>query len=272
MASWDWRSFVLLVFIGVILIVAFSDMISHQSPIPPTELPPLTLVFRTMTESPPLTMALPIVLTLVEDSPTIPTYHPLSPTYDLFLDINPPNCYEMPHDGIQCLGTVYNPYDEALEKVSLEALLWDQNAELIDRTAFTLPQKYIPPYSIAPYEVIFSRDQIRSDDFGGVIVNFVHAKQTPFVSPPTAFHDVSVEWDHHIYKLLGTIEHDLMPLTALRLVVSLIDDAEQLMAFRVIELDSLESPEHPIQIDLIPLLKDVVLGHVVYLEVIETDE
>lgn len=268
MASWGWRPFVMLVFICVIvLIVVLSDIVSHRSPIPPTELPPLTLVLRTITESPPIDRALPIILTLDAQSTIYPTSSPYIPTFDLLSDLIPPACYEMPHDGIQCLGFFHNPYAESLENVGLQIRLWNHEAGLIDSTVFTLPQKYIPPYSYAPYQVIFTQDYLRSADFGGVKVDVVHATLTPYIPPLIHFEAVGAEWHDNIYRLSGYLQHDLGQAVSARLVVSMVDREGQLMGFRVVEVDRIESGrKHPLDIDMMPLFSDETLRHLVYIE------
>jgi hypothetical protein len=274
MASWGLRPFVMLVFICVIiLIVFFSDVLFYRSPIPPTELPPLTLVLRTITESPPLDIALPVVLILVDDFPLLPTLPPQSPTSDLISDINPPTCYEMPHDGIQCLGLIYNPYDEALENVHLRMLLWNQDAELIAQSSFTLPQKYIPPYSLAPYQAIFTQDSLRSGDFGGAKVDFIHATLTPYIPHTIQFEETKAEWHDNVYRLSGYLQNDLDQELSARLVVSMTDGDGRLMGFRVIEVGIIESgAKHPLEIDLMPLWVDETLAHSVYIEMIADKE
>lgn len=272
MAGLDWRLFIMLVFICVIVIVAFSDIISHQSPIPPTELPPLTLVLRTITESPPINGALPIVLTLVDNSPDMPTHQPQSPTSNLILDITPPNCYEMPHDGIQCLGFIQNPYDETLENINLAITLWNRDGQFIERIAFTIPQTHIPPYSLAPYQVIFSRDDLQPADFGAVQMEFIHAQLAPFKPLQIMFDEKQVDITDTLYQLSGTIHHRLGGVRALRMVVSVIDDEQQLMGFRVVLLEAVESGrEYPLRVDLMPLFMDSIAGHLVYIETVEHD-
>ncbi len=269
MANWGWRPCVLLVFICV-LIVACSDTTPHRPSLATTDLPPITLVLRISTETPPTIYNLPILVTPRPQPPLITTTSMPEqnlPT-PLPLDVESPTCYEMPHDGVACLGWVNNPYNHALERVILRVDVLDTEAALLDTVSVTLPQHIISPGGSAPYQALFAGAGMSSAQFGGVSVDVIRAEPIQLNADKVVVDDVQGGRVDNLYRVTGQIRNEsehIVP--SVRVVVTVYNDEEQVMGFRTVEVYALQVGEtRKISVNVMPQINDMTLFHTLHVE------
>jgi hypothetical protein len=270
MANWGWRPSLLHVFLCV-LVVACSDTSPNLPSAPTTNLPPVTLTVRISTEAPPTHINLPILITPSHNSPQFPTFTPPAPVAWIStrpLELDTPTCYEMPHDGIACLGWVNNPYNHALERVMLRVDVFGVDASLLDSLSVTLPQHVIPPGGWAPYQALFAGVGLSASQFGGVEVDVIRAEPNLDTFDGVVVDELQGAWVDSLYQVTGKIRNDgERQLTDLRVVITVYDDEQGVMGFRIVEIPLLDIGEiYVLSLDMMPQVQHLTFSHSLHIE------
>jgi len=177
----------------------------------------------------------------------IRTLQPLDRTATRFATPTPlplgplaPVCYETISGGVLCLGGITNPYPHPIERVILHVEVYRADASLLDEAYVTLPQRIVPPGETAPYRALFGQ-HTPATQFGGVQAAVVRAERAPETPRlDVVFEAVMGDMLDEVYRV-STVLRNASPqeIGLLRVVVTLFDDQDRVLGFRVVELDSL---------------------------------
>jgi len=256
MGYWGWRPLVFSVFISV-WVIGCSSTQTNAPTSTPTVLPLITLTLRTPTTlTPSPTTGLPLITTLPHTPPPESDNQGLSrlPT-PLPLEIMPPTCYTQVNNQILCLGTVQNRQTQTLTNLVIAINLHDEMGAITDSQQVTLPQRFIPPNSIAPYHALFT---IEADNtIAQISVDAIRAEPAPDNTILLlSARNIQTEWQDSRFWVDGTVNNDT-PTTAqnIQVIVTLYDAIQRVIAYRILPIGMLTSGEStPFDLVLTPQL------------------
>ncbi len=251
MGHWGWRTLIVASVISVW--VAGCNLIgdSTVSTAPPTSYPAITLTIARAADraspSPPAS-----AVTLAAITPIMPTAHATIATGDpallqyatstpVPLVIEMPICTERTGGGVSCLGRIGNNLPFAVDRVVVDVgMIRGDGARILEAAA--IEQGMIPSNAYAPYRVMFD---VGWGDFSGITASLqsadLVAADTPLVSLPVD--DLRVELEGTNARVTGVIVNDGIDDVELsRAVVTLVDTAGHVLAYRVILLDQERLP------------------------------
>jgi hypothetical protein len=289
MGYWGWRPLLLCVFLSVWVVSCSSSSDASTSVIlPPTDLPPITLTVREpthiITEAPP---GLPTAATIVptsspsmdddDDDPT--QVYPVSsdvprletPT-PLPLNLPNPLCFETTEGGILCLGRVDNPLRNNVQRAAVRVDLFQTDGTLLDQRETLLEQRLIPAGESAPYHALFpgGEEQGLYREFGNASPHLLRAEwASRDAGPPLVHIDTSTgRFENGWYVVDVEVTNlDEEEATRLRLVVTLYNDNEQVMGYRVVETNTIGPQKTTsIRVEVLPQVQGTSLRHSIHVE------
>ena len=242
MGYWGWRPLVFSVFISV-WVIGCSSTQTDAPTTTPTVLPLITLTLRTpMTFTPSPTAGLPLATTLPHTPPPESDNQGLSriPT-PLPIEIAPPTCYTQVNNQVLCFGTLHNQQAQALTNLIITINLHDEIGTITHSQQVTLPQRYIPSDSIAPYHALFAIDE--GNTIAQISVDATRAEPAPDnVILRLSARNIQTVWQESRFTVSGTIINDT-PTRALnsQVVVTLYDADQRVIAYRILSIETLAS-------------------------------
>lgn len=193
---------------------------------------------------------------------------PATPT-PLAMPLDLPTCYETPAMSLLCLGHVANTLDQPVERAVVTVQLFqDDGTVLLEKTA-NVEQTIIPAGHSAPYRVLFPSGW---EGYGGIVVVLRSATSAQkvderFIAPVIENERGALENGHYVVS--ATLRNaDAQPAQALRVIVTLFGDNQQVVGYRVMQLDSAlpAGASLPIQIAVVPQVASEALSHTLYVE------
>jgi hypothetical protein len=178
---------------------------------------------------------------------TVPALPPMLP-------LTPPTCYETPAGSLLCLGSVDNTLDYPLEQAVVRVEVSGSDGKPLDSTVIEIEQAMIPPGQFAPYRALFDVDSRNVATVSAELVRANIAHDTG-----KRFTPVRVESDE------GTTVNGRYVVTAvlynpgpdnaqsIRVVVTLRDDTNQIVGYRVAQAGSDLAPGQrlPIRVEIV---------------------
>jgi LysM repeat protein len=189
--------------------------------------------------------------------------------------VQPPTCYETRPGSLLCLGRVDNPLTFPVESVTLEVRLVQDDGSVFQSERSTIEQVSIPSGSFAPYQATF---EAHSGDFASADARLISATQGAedrFVL--LLVQDVKgALLDGRI--LVNATIYNPGPQNAeiLRVFVTLLDSAERVIGYRVVNFDggiTLDTGAHlPLSMELTPQAFDTAPDYALYVEARPVEE
>lgn len=289
MGYWGWRPLLLCVFMSVWVVSCSNGSDPATSVfLPPTDLPSITLTVRepphSITEAPP---GLPTAATtmptaslspdddddparvrpVASDVPRLQTPTPLP------LNLPDPLCFETTEGGILCLGRVDNPLHDSVQRAAVRVDLFQPDGTLLGQRETLLEQRIIPAGESAPYRALFpgGEEQALHRQFGNASSYLLRAEWTARdagQSPPLRIEASSGRLEHGWYVVDVEITNlDEEEATRIRLVVTLYNDNEQVMGYRVVETATIGPQKTTlIRVEVLPQAQGTSLRHTVHVE------
>ncbi|MCB9451311.1 MAG: LysM peptidoglycan-binding domain-containing protein [Anaerolineaceae bacterium] len=161
--------------------------------------------------------------------PTLPTTTPPE------LPLAPPTCFAVPTNEIVCYGVVENTLPVVLERVTVRLYLFRENGSILAQAETGLEQSFVLPGLPAPYHVRFAADW---DEYAGVQTILTAATplensvivpltvETLTIQPVDTLHD-------RVFMTL--VNPAAQPVTNVRVIVILYDEAQRVTSYRVME-------------------------------------
>ena len=185
------------------------------------------------------------------------------------LSLPPPTCYETPLDSLLCLGEVPNTLDNPLEQVVVTVNLLDAAGAALASATAEIEQAIIPPGGSAPYRALFDVDPNavagavaalqRADDAEGVDERFT----------PLEARDAEVSIVDGRYAVAATLYNPgLATAQAVRVIVTLKDDAGQVIGYRVARVADSIAPDEslPVRLEIVAQTSVPEPEYTVYVE------
>jgi LysM repeat protein len=185
------------------------------------------------------------------------------------LPLEPPVCYEMPTMRLLCLGRVVNTLDQPVERTAVTVQLLQANGTTLLEQAANIEQALILPGQSAPYRVLFESGW---EGYTGIVTVLRSADTARnvnerFIAPRIENEQGVLE--NGLY-IVSAIVHNLdsLPAQGVRIIVTLYDDDQHVIGYRVIQLvhSLLGGESLPIQVAVIPQVAEEVMTHTLYVE------
>lgn len=266
MTYWGWRPVVCYIFISV-LVFGCTDEDTPSTP-EPIELPPVTLTVITPGLNPTRSPALPSVSTI---SPQITLSMTLTnDLYPLEAAVQTPTCYPTPQNAIICLGKITNTRAEPIGRVSLWAMMFNQQGRVIQEQQVFVLQHVIYPGDFAPYRILFypQNNEDLIDQFGGISV-VVHQSSPVSITPPPieVENQTGTQLEQHYLFSADVVNQSDTALEQARLVITLLDEQDHVIGFRLVEIGRLSPNERkPVEIIISPVVPTSWIRHVIHIE------
>jgi LysM repeat protein len=192
----------------------------------------------------------------------------LTPT-PLPLPLESPTCYETSTETLLCLGQVNNTLDQPVERIGLVVQLVQSDGTQLAEMETATEQIVIPSGQTAPYRAVFA-DGWQS--YAGVTAVLqsadpAHQVNERFISP--VIEDEQGALNSGRYVVSAMVRNpDQETADEMRLVVTLLNDSQQVVGYRVVQMDdSLPGGASlPIRVEVIPQTDDATLTHTLYVE------
>jgi len=167
---------------------------------------------------------------------------------------------------------VENTQQIAVQRVVLDTQLFDRGGDTLREVSVTLNQRVLLPGETAPYRVLFPPEDVLylADDVGGVRATLRRAETVgdpaPVLPLQVEVQTGTAEGDDD--RINVTVRNATATDAALvRVVVTLLDDAERVIAYRVTESGALPAGEgRTMQITLLPFIESAEQRVRVYAE------
>jgi LysM repeat protein len=187
----------------------------------------------------------------------------------LALPVDPPTCYETPTLSLLCLGQVANTLDHPVERAVVTIQLYRADGAVLLEKTTSVEQTIIPAGQSAPYRVLFPTGW---QGYGGIAVVLRSAASAQgvderFIAPVIENELGVLENDHYIVS--ATLRNaDLQSAEALRIIVTLFGESQQVVGYRVMQLESplQAGASLPIRVAVAPQVASEVLTHTLYVE------
>lgn len=197
-----------------------------------------------------------------------------APADILALEVGQPECYQTRGDGIVCLGRIDNRTDSAAEGVSVAVRLIQPDGELAAQDTNAVEQMLIPPRGFAPYRAQFdlSWAQLQSGALrpSAELLSASAAALVDARYAAPALRDIVTRAEAGRFSLSGIIINDeTRPVTAVRIVVTLLDDADRVIGYRVTAFsERVFAPGEatPVQVEVVPAAPAAIAGYQIYTE------
>jgi hypothetical protein len=251
-----------LVLLGCSALSSRTPTLSVTSPYPPVTL----TVYRfsatpapALLNNPPLPVT-PIMLSSAASPPT--------PS----LEADTPACYARPGGALTCTGAIWNRSTQPLTDVRLRVALRPaemtpaQTAGVLAQTALNVEQQYIAPGTFAPYRALF--ETLPEQTFRAE-TQVLSAAFTEEETLPLHIYDETGQLNSSgQYVLTAQIENSAtLPLESLRVIVTLLDDANRVLGYRVQTLPRLEATEQQLlRVQLTPQRQTETIRHTLHIE------
>lgn len=226
MGYWGWRPLILGLFIST-WVVGCNVVSDHASPsTSPSPYPSVTLTIGRLASpraAPTRVAMTPIRTTSPDDPAGSLTAHPL------VLDV--PTCYETPGSTLLCLGMITNPLDYPVESVVVEVQLATQIVQSL------VEQRVIPPGGVAPYgAVLDARGSTSSDSVlpAARLIAALPAVDPRWITLDTEAVELAAAADGRIIITAEVVNSGNTPAEAVRAVVTLLDEDERVIGYRVL--------------------------------------
>ncbi len=279
MGHWGWRPLIVASVISVW--IAGCNLIgdSRASIEPPVSYPAVTLTIGRAADRaspPPLDSAVTLAITPIMPSAQAPIVTGDSALLELAtstpvpLVIEMPICSERPGGGVACLGRIGNNLPFAVDRVVVDvSLVRGDGSRILESVA--IEQGMIPSAIYAPYRALFEVDW---NEIVGMTASLQSADIAPLNSTLISLpvEGLSVELDSANAQVTGVIVNPTADtVTLARAVVTLIDAAGQVVAYRVILLEAEPLPpggeaDFSVALMLPPRDTDTVLHPSLYIE------
>jgi hypothetical protein len=193
---------------------------------------------------------------------------PATPT-PITLPLEPPACYEMSTMSLLCLGRVVNTLDQPVERTAVIVQLLHADGTTLLEQAANIEQALILPGQSAPYRVLFETGW---EGYTGIVTVLRSADAAQkvderFIAPRIENEQGVLENGRYIVS--ATIHNpDSLPAQGVRIVVTLYDNNQHVIGYRVMQLGrSLPGGESlPIQVAVVPQIANTALTHTLYVE------
>lgn len=247
MGHWGWRPLIVASVISVW--IAGCNLIgdSRASLEPPPSYPAVTLTVGRAADRaspPPLDFAVTLAIitpimpsaqaTIATGNPTLLEFATSTPVP---LIVEMPICSGRPGGGVACLGRIGNNLPFAVDRVVVDVgLIRGDGSRILESVA--IEQGMIPSAVYAPYRALFDVDW---NEIVGVAASLQSADIAPLNNALVSLsvEGLSVEFDGANAQVTGVILNTAADTVApTRAVVTLIDAAGQVVAYRVISLEA----------------------------------
>ncbi len=206
-------------------------------------------------------LIIPPVSTTVSAVPPMPT--------PLALSVDRPACYETQNTRLLCLGHVANTLAQPVESAVVTVQLYQADGTVLLEKTASVEQTLIPAGHSAPYRVLFLSGW---EGYAGIVVVLRSAASAQriderFIAP--VIEDEQGVMENGRYVVSATLHNaDAQPAQALRIVVTLFGDSQQVVGYRVMQLQSAlpAGASLPIHVVVVPQVASEVLTHTLYVE------
>lgn len=280
MPSLQMLFWVALILLGVALLVScstvrFSTPTPAYSPHPVVTL--TTVRFSTLT--PPQHGTPPPILSpyYTQNAPNYPGYYLTltrlsdwqnAPSFDLPLKIDPLTCYELPQSQVVCLGRIQNPTPLAWVDISVSVQV--QRGELVSSVMVQGEQQTIQPFGFMPYRVQLTAPI----EYNALTATLLTARPSEAVPLPLRliqergeFVPSETGYGYYLFQAL-VLNPTNQSVVRPRVIVTLLDEHERVVTYRVLELAETLAPHAQIvvQTTLYPTIISERLWHVATVE------
>jgi hypothetical protein len=201
-------------------------------------------------------------------TPTISTsQRHLSPPTDEDYYSSIPNCVASPNGGYSCLGRVWNNSNQDSGSILLSINLLNEQNQIVSKETFSLEQRLIPSQGFAPYRAIIPPQNRTYQQ--------IEAKIEYHIPPDDEIRSLRIIDSRGQasvtgrYRLTTTILNDVgKSVEDVHLFVSLVDDEEQMVGYRIYEVGDnlLEGDMRVIELEIIPQAMPDSIHHELYVE------
>ncbi|MGQ9907513.1 MAG: LysM peptidoglycan-binding domain-containing protein [Candidatus Flexifilum sp.] len=199
---------------------------------------------------------------------------PPEPVDILALAVGPPECYQTRINSIICLGRIDNPTDSAAEGVSVAVRLVQLDGGIAAQDTGAVEQTLIPPRGFAPYRAQFDLSWARFQSEGlQPSAELLSASAAALVEARYAvpvLREVVTRAEEGRFSLSGVVVNgETGPVTGVRIVVTLLDDADRVIGYRVAAFsERVFAPGEatPVYVEVVPAAPAAIAGYHVYAE------
>lgn len=258
----------LLLLCGLVLLIGCS-MLSSRTPTLSATTPyaPVTLTVYRFSDTPAPTRLPnhPLLVTPVTLSPSASPPTPL-------LETDTPTCYTRPGGALTCTGKIWNRSQQPLTDIRLRVALRStettpaNTAIILAQTALNVEQRYIPPGTFAPYRALF--DTLPEQTFRAEMQVLSAAFTEETALPVRVYNEAGQLTNSGQYVLTAQIENSAtQPLTSLRAIVTLLDNDNRVLGYRVQSLPRLIAAEpQTLRVVLTPQRRAEIIRHTLHIE------
>jgi hypothetical protein len=146
-----------------------------------------------------------------------------------------PNCIASPNGGYSCLGRVWNNSNQASGSILLSINLRDKQSQEISNQSISIEQWIIPSQAFAPYRAMIAPQESIFQEIEAKIEHILPADS--LVRSLKVVDSRGQVSSAGRYRLTTTILNDLEETVEhIRLFASLVDDEQQIVAYRIYEV------------------------------------
>jgi LysM repeat protein len=212
----------------------------------------------------------PLVIPLPTSAPDAPAASP-PPSSAEPLIAAAPACYPTRGDQIVCLGAVDNALEYPVEQVDVRVDALGMDGAVLAAAVASIEQALIPGGSSAPYRASFALSWDQFTGAAAAVERAVAAVQADARFAELIIEDEAGVYEDGRYRLTAAILNpDERPVAQVRAVVTLVDDAERVIGYRVVMplgTAPLGAGERiALQIDIIPQIDADRPRHRLYVE------
>lgn len=247
----------LLSFLAVIIgLIACSPPPNPTPTLPPTLFPNVTL-----------TVYNPQILSTLTPN-SMPSATIIAPIPEFVqVNISPPLCYPVNSQQISCLGYIDNQSETAIENVTINAKSVSTDGVPNDYI-FTLEQQVVLSETVAPYRLQIPNRQVETDYLEMEVIS-AQPTQRELLPLQLVNSQGTYQLEDNQYLFIAELENTTALIaTNIRLVITLENEDNEILGYRVVALDEdLDSGERiPIRLSINPLEATSNIWHRITLE------
>jgi hypothetical protein len=194
------------------------------------------------------------------------TQRQVSPPTDDDYYASTPNCVSSPNGGYSCLGRVWNNSSEASGSILLSINLLNEQKQIINKQ-FSTEQRFLPNQEFAPYRLIIPPSERPYQE--------LETKIDAVIPPDSQLRNLQIIDSRGQmttvgrYRLTTTILNNVGDsVKNVRLFASLVDEEEQVVGYRIYEVEeNLAAGERRvIELEIIPQMIPETISHELHVE------
>jgi hypothetical protein len=191
----------------------------------------------------------------------------VSPPTDDDYYANTPNCVSSPNGGYSCLGRVWNNSSQASGSILLSVNLLNEQKQIIHKQTFSSEQRLVPNQEFAPYRLIIPPMEQPYQQ--------LEAKIEAVMTPDNQLRNLQITDSRGQmtsvgrYRLTTTILNNVGDsVKNVRLFASLVDEEEQVVGYRIYEVEEnlADGERRVIELEIIPQTIPETIHHDLHVE------